>query len=1024
MLRDAYTRDPVSASKACPLAASIYLGEIAMRIKSMRLRQCVFLCLLAAISCDIIRDPNGYKNIDCNTTAEKRAACIKIAKALYEKGSRLRGDGDYRQSDIYLHDSINVYISIAGRDNPDQINSLIELASLYIDTENPIYAKAVAGRVAELIKRHARDRNYVTAATQLGRVYQELGLDERAEPVFRDAHKAAMDVFGKKSSWALVTEGDLAILGCNQGHCENIENTLRRIVRAISFFDNDHISDLRRMYRFLGIHMRSSGRAVEFASFLQTLENEMYPRYDCILADMELELIRAYIANNDNESADKLYRKIASRLSGSDDDIEMKTSERHRDDAVTSERRVMMGNIEYVIKIPVIGDPEWLGGKGIPGWQRNSAKILCYNNSTLMRLTAIQGNLLENKGALNAAAVAYRAAINPVLSRGYSNGERYRYVDTLVDTVMRYSGVLARLNRMDDAQKILYEAINMYEHEIRSRGLWRSETYFFDYMSQMAMQDSYIMTLLHESHMNPQLMPAALTAHILHNSRDIDESAQRFRLLNQVRLSEQMGNMFENYQVLTARYAKASQRRQQQQADAILSQLKDLEETLLVGAASSRRNQLPPDSKDLLPVLAKHLGENSGLLLYSRYLHRPLSVQSKKQGDHAEQWRYMAFVFKSEKRVIAFDLGPAEAIDSAVKSLYESMSNPRSSNYKERGEALYRLVMGPLRTHLDGLRQLLIVPDGNLNLVPFFYLPEGEHLLGERLNGGYLTSALDLLPRPEAPIRTSDVVVYADPDLHAAVSLPRPEGGSRVLQAPIALTRGTRNNDTCEFGELPGTREEAMSIRASFPQALVLTGMEASESHLRTLPRPPAILHFATHGQFFSGLPSLQEGFRPRGIRLSTTPDIPHDPQNPLLQSMIALAGACRLDTNNPESADDGWATALELSSLPLIGTQMVVLSACKTGQGVLLPGHGVVGLRRAFMVAGAETVVASLWPVHDTATRDLMRAYYRRLRQGDGRAAAMQRAVQELRAKYPHPYYWAAFIVIGDGSPLRGVIP
>lgn len=995
-----------------------------MRIKSMRLRQCVLLCLLAAISCDIIRDPNGYKNADCNTTAEKRAACIKIAKALYEKGARLRGDGDYQQSDIYLHDSMHVYLSIAGRDNPDQINSLIELALLYIDTENPIYAKVIAGRVAELLKRHLRDRNYVTAATQLGRVYQALGLDEKAEPVFRDAHQAAMDVFGKKSAWALVTEGDLAIIKCYQGHCENIEGTLRRIVRAVSFFDNSHSSDLRRMYRFLGRYMRNSGRAEEFASFLHLIENEMYPRYDCLLADMELELIRTYIAKGDSEAVDKLYRKIASRLSDFDDDIEMKTSERHQDDAVVAKQRVVIGNVEYVVKVPVIGDPEWLGGKGIPGWQKNSAKQICYNNSTLMSLSAIQGYLQESKGDLEAAAVAYYAAIKPILSREYSNGERYQYVDTLVDTVVRLSGVLVRLNRMEDAQKFLYEAINMYEHEIRSRSLWHSETYFFDYMSHVAMQNSYIMSLVQESHMNPQLLPAALTAHILHNSRDIDESAQRFRVLNQGRLSQQMGNMLDRYRFLTARYAMALQRRQQQQADAVLSQLEELEETLLVGAANWRRNKLPLDSKDLLSVLAKHLGENRGLLLYSRYLHRPSSEQPEKQGDHIEQWRYMAFVFKSDKRVIAFDLGPADAIDTAVKSLYESMSNPRSSNYKERGEALYRLVMGPLGTHLDGLRQLLIVPDGNLNLVPFFYLPEGEHLLGERLNGGYLTSALDLLPRHEAPIRTSDVVVYADPDLHAAVSLPRPEGDSRVLQAPILLTRGARDNDTCEFGELPGTREEAMSIRASFPQALVLTGMEASESHLRTLPRPPAILHFATHGQFFSGLPSLQEGFRPRGFGFSTTPDIPHDPQNPLLQSMLALAGACRLDTNNPESADDGWATALELSSLPLIGTQMVVLSACKTGQGVLLPGHGVVGLRRAFMVAGAETVVASLWPVHDAATRDLMRAYYRRLRQGDGRAAAMQRAVQELRAKYPHPYYWAAFIVIGDGSPLRGVIP
>ncbi len=81
-------------------------------------------------------------------------------------------------------------------------------------------------------------------------------------------------------------------------------------------------------------------------------------------------------------------------------------------------------------------------------------------------------------------------------------------------------------------------------------------------------------------------------------------------------------------------------------------------------------------------------------------------------------------------------------------------------------------------------------------------------------------------------------------------------------------------------------------------------------------------------------------------------------------------------------------------------------------------------GLRRAFMVAGAETVVTSLWKVNAESTAELMEGYYRRLLAGEGRASALREAMKELRKKKPHPYYWAPFIAIGQDAPLRGLTP
>ena len=103
---------------------------------------------------------------------------------------------------------------------------------------------------------------------------------------------------------------------------------------------------------------------------------------------------------------------------------------------------------------------------------------------------------------------------------------------------------------------------------------------------------------------------------------------------------------------------------------------------------------------------------------------------------------------------------------------------------------------------------------------------------------------------------------------------------------------------------------------------------------------------------------------------------------------------------------------------------ELVVLSACDTGRGDVHLGQGVYGLRRAFVVAGAETVVMSLWKVNDETTRELMEAYYRNLLAGQSRAMALHEAMRLLRATQPHPHHWAPFIALGQDAPLRALAP
>ena len=140
-----------------------------------------------------------------------------------------------------------------------------------------------------------------------------------------------------------------------------------------------------------------------------------------------------------------------------------------------------------------------------------------------------------------------------------------------------------------------------------------------------------------------------------------------------------------------------------------------------------------------------------------------------------------------------------------------------------------------------------------------------------------------------------------------------------------------------------------------------------------------------------------------------------------MLRSGLALAGvnSWLKGGSPPGEAEDGLLTAEDVSGLDLLDTDLVVLSACETGLGEIHVGEGVFGLRRAFVLAGAKTLVMSLWKVPDQQTQELMVDFYGRILAGRARADALREAQLALKAKYPDPLYWGAFICQGNPGPL-----
>jgi CHAT domain-containing protein len=370
------------------------------------------------------------------------------------------------------------------------------------------------------------------------------------------------------------------------------------------------------------------------------------------------------------------------------------------------------------------------------------------------------------------------------------------------------------------------------------------------------------------------------------------------------------------------------------------------------------------------------------------------------------------------RTVTALDLGEAAALESLIEGWRASLAGP-TGGATGAARALDRRVLRPLDGFLRGVDHVFVSPDGPFHLVPFAALVDGRgRFRVERFEFSYLASGRDLLRdsggSSAEPVGPALVLGGVEFDAVADASAPDPRTLPAVSAA--ASPSGTRSRDFAgqRFEALPATLGEAQRVARALGSTAVF-GSEAREELLKGA-RSPLVLHLATHAFFLRDLP--RPASSERAAQTGPLPAV-QPAENPMLRSGLALAGANRIGAEG----EDGILTALEASTLHLSGTELVTLSACDTGVGEIDRGEGVLGLRRAFALAGARSLLMTLWSVNDRATGRLMEAYYERLRKGEGRSAAL-RAVQRQFLKDPvlgDPYYWAPFILSGDPGAVSG---
>ncbi len=433
---------------------------------------------------------------------------------------------------------------------------------------------------------------------------------------------------------------------------------------------------------------------------------------------------------------------------------------------------------------------------------------------------------------------------------------------------------------------------------------------------------------------------------------------------------------------------------------AIIRELDAQKQVLEAQESRMSQRRLLQDNPVTIDEVAAALPKGSALVEYALVSN----------SDTSDAMNYVAWVVLPDASVEFMDLGDAKPIDDLVTEAREAWSEPKK-DAKPAARKLDELIMRPIRRVLGKTSWVFVSPDGDLNLVPFAALrDESEHWLIDEYSFTYLTSGRDLLlgEMIDEPAEAGlEAVLFGNPDF-GEKKLGKRRFAQRDNEAPA---RGARAPDMSriKFTPLVGTAQEISSIEKKVPGAKVFVADKATEAELKAV-KHPRILHLATHGFFLPDKPSANH---PDEDAAAFRTD------NPLVRAGVALAGANLLRSGE----EDGVLTAYEAAGLDLYGTKLVVLSACETGVGQARSGEGVYGLRRALAMAGAETLVMSLWPVDDAGTRDLMVGYYDRLIAGGGRVESLRQAALQLKSRpgYEHPNYWASFIASGDSTSLSG---
>ncbi|MBM4001106.1 MAG: tetratricopeptide repeat protein [Planctomycetes bacterium] len=899
------------------------------------------------------------------------------ATGLNNLASHFRSMGDYARAESLYQEALAIRKDVLGQSHPDTALSVNNLGVLYYlmgdyGRAEPLYRQAMMMRRASLGERH---RDYAASLNNLALLYDAMADYAQAEPLGRQARDVLQATLGEKHPSFATGLNNLAGIYRSMGDYTRAEPLYRRAmeIRAETLGEKHpdyalSLNNLGVLYYLMGDLPRAEPLYLRAMAIRKDVLGDRHRDYAASLNNLAL----LYGAMNDFGRAEPLGRQARDALGEA-------LGPKHPSYAAG------LNNLASLYR--AMGEP-------------SRAEPLL-REAIAIRKGALGGRHPDTALSLDHLATALdeagrREEAEPLLREAMEIARWNLELASSVQSQRQQLAMVASLRKYLD--HYLSHAASGSEFGARAYEQvlqWKGEVFLRQREARAATGDPAVADIHRELRSTTRRL-ATLTLGAASNHVDdegrVDQGGSKDE-------SEQAGRHVEE----------------------LMREKERLEAELSRRSAAYRAARKPITAPDIASSLPP-----GGALVDFLEFERPAARGSGTEAPTNAERRLIAFVIRRGHDPVMADLGAMGTIAEDIETWRRTYG--RSEESHRAGHRLRERIWTPLDAHLAGVDRIFVSPDGTLGRFPFPALPgaaPGTYLIEERL--------ISVLPVAQAlvtaaPARDSmkvdrNLLLIGGVDYDADPGRPGPSRPKKRFGRPVE-----RGSERRSFHPLDGTLGELAAIEKMYEDTFGADGLttlrksDASENRFWIEAPRHLYVHVATHGFFASEGNQAEHGMPGQDTRA-----VP-----PGIRSGLALAGANgRLATDG----DDGILTADEVEMLDLQGVELVMLSACETGLGDSASGEGLLGLQRAFQIAGAQSVVATLWKVDDERTRALMERFYRNIWERDlGKLEALREAQLWMLKEGPTrgverepreggapidrspPYYWAAFVLSGDG--------
>ncbi|MCC5946076.1 MAG: CHAT domain-containing protein [Bernardetiaceae bacterium] len=909
-----------------------------------------------------------------------------------------RNMGKYTEAEPLYRESLQIKKEILGEKHPEYASSLNNLGLLYQDMGNyaqaePLYKENLKIKKETLGEKHPE---YASSLNSLAILYWSMGKYAQAERLYRESLQIRKENLGEEHPEYASSLNNLAALYVDMGNYEKAEPLYKESLQikkeTLGEKHPDYASSLNNLailYKEMGSYAQAELLYKESLQIRKETLGKKHPDYAKSLNNLAI----LYVAMGNYNQSEPLYKEslqIRKEILG----------EKHPEYAVSLNNLAIlywnMGNYkkaEQLHKESLQINKEALG-------EKHPSYAMSLNNL---------GTLYKDIGNYDQSEPLYKESLQ---IRKEILGEKHPdYATSLYNLGLLYQ----KKGAFEQALPFYRQAKANKNQQIKNLLPTLSEKERIAYLNsiQAYFNGFQVFTIAH--HKEKPSIIAELYDQTLFTKGIVFSSTQKMR--QQILNSEDSLLIadFDRWKLQKNTYNKLMEKGQTEiqktgiNLDSMAAQINELEKVLSKRSALFAENVQVKSYK--WQQVREKLDKNEAVVEIIRTLK---TVGHDSLGKSIKDIVYIAFFVtpKTKKQPEMLILENGNELENKYFNYYK-----RTIEFKIEDENSYNQYWKPIedklkQLHKKGFDKIYFSPDGVYHQISLNSLrnPKTDKFLLEYQNIQLIGTSRDLIE-----LGTSNKVDLSQNfENYRTFLLGYPtynlEGQDKEAIESEEHSFSSLQRIIGQRGAvavLPGTKAEIEVIKTYFNKKNIKTQIlletDANEENFKKI-ASPTILHVATHGFFVPQIEKTEVKTVQEAINRKIL-------DNPFMRSGLLLAGC---ETPKPEG-EDGILTAEEAMNLSLENTELVVLSACETGLGDIQNGEGVFGLQRAFQQAGAKTVLMSLWKVSDEATQLLMSEFYKNLLSGKSKREAFKDAQFSLKAKYPEPYFWGAFVMVGE---------